>query len=127
MTTRTGSPYDVGQLILVNYPFTDQTLAKLRPAVVVSSDAMNRGGDFVALPLTSATPSPGELANHVAIHSSESYFPSTKLKRDSYVKWMKPLTLNRTVVRRKLGCLPGEVMDDILAKVRSLFEPTKVG
>jgi mRNA interferase MazF len=34
--------YSFGDIILVPFPFTDQSAAKKRPAVVVSSDIYNR-------------------------------------------------------------------------------------
>lgn len=34
--------YDFGDVVLVPFPFTDQTAVKKRPAIVVSSPAYNR-------------------------------------------------------------------------------------
>lgn len=43
-----------GTIILVPFPFTDQSTAKLRPAVVVSSNAYHRARqDLVLMPVTS--------------------------------------------------------------------------
>ena len=35
------TPYSFGDVVLVSFPFTNQSVFKQRPAVVVSSDAYN--------------------------------------------------------------------------------------
>lgn len=46
--------YEFGDLILVPFPFSDQSTAKRRPAVVVSSEAYHRERpDLVILAVTS--------------------------------------------------------------------------
>lgn len=45
---------DFGTIILVPFPFTDQSAAKRRPAVVVSSSAYHRARhDLILMPITS--------------------------------------------------------------------------
>jgi mRNA interferase MazF len=47
-------PYEFGAVILVPFPFTDQTASKRRPAVVVSNGAYNVGRpDVVVMAITS--------------------------------------------------------------------------
>ncbi|HVS83620.1 MAG TPA: type II toxin-antitoxin system PemK/MazF family toxin [Pyrinomonadaceae bacterium] len=41
--------YDFGDVVLVPFPFTDQTATKKRPAVVVSSDGYNKARPDVIL------------------------------------------------------------------------------
>src|SRR5258706_8119051 len=46
--------YNFGDVVLVPFPFTDQTAAKKRPAVVVSSDAYNKTRpDVILMAITS--------------------------------------------------------------------------
>jgi len=58
--------YEFGDVLLVPFPFTDQSTSKRRPAVVVSSDAYHRERpDLIILAVTSqARPQPafGEAA-----------------------------------------------------------------
>lgn len=46
--------YRFGDVVLVPFPFTDQTQAKKRPAVVISSEAYQRGRpDLILMAVTS--------------------------------------------------------------------------
>lgn len=48
--------YKRGDVILVPFPFSDQTAAKKRPAVIISSDAYNNiSDDIVIMAITSQT------------------------------------------------------------------------
>lgn len=48
--------YRFGDVILVPFPFTDQSTSKKRPAVVVSGDFYHRAGeDLIILAITSQT------------------------------------------------------------------------
>jgi mRNA interferase MazF len=53
-------PYEFGAVVLVPFPFTDQSASKRRPAVVVSNRAYNRARlDVVVMAVTSQLhPSP---------------------------------------------------------------------
>jgi mRNA interferase MazF len=47
-------PYEVGDIVLVPFPFTDQTASKRRPGVIVSNRAYNAARlDVVVMPVTS--------------------------------------------------------------------------
>jgi mRNA interferase MazF len=58
--------YEFGDVVLIPFPFTDQTTAKKRPAVVVSSTAYHRSRpDLILMAITSRVkpaPSFGEVA-----------------------------------------------------------------
>jgi mRNA interferase MazF len=59
-------PYHFGDVIVVPFPFTDQTTTKKRPAVVVSSEAYQRERpDLILMAITSQVrpaPTVGEVA-----------------------------------------------------------------
>lgn len=47
-------PFEFGDIVLVSFPYTDQTASKKRPAVVVSGGAYNRARpDLVLMAVTS--------------------------------------------------------------------------
>lgn len=112
-------PFRSGQIILVSYPFSDHTSAKLRPALVVSGDRFNEGEDFVALPLSSRINKDDEFG--YSIFDTDSFFRDTGLRCSSSVKWTKPMTISKVVVKRRLGEVPDAVLREIQTKTQSLF------
>lgn len=111
--------FEPGRILLVHYPFTDATAAKLRPVLVVSRMEFNNGEDVVVLPISSRI-SENERYGY-PILDDQDFFVSTKLKYPSTVKWSKPMTIHESVITRKLGILPSEVLADIIDRLRRLF------
>jgi mRNA interferase MazF len=92
--------YKVGDVVLVPFPFTDQTTSKKRPAVIVSSNAYNqKRPDVIIMAVTSQIESVG-------------YFGDIRIQ-----KWqqagllkasvIKPIltTVEKALIIRKLGTL----------------------
>jgi len=97
---------EFGDVVLVPFPFTDQSTTKRRPAVVVSSDAYHRERpDLIILAVTSQVR------------------PQASVGEVSVAKWkeagllqpsvLKPVlaTIERGLVLRKLGRLADEDRD----------------
>lgn len=110
--------YEPGTILLVSFPFTDHTTAKQRPVLVVSDARFNNGEDVVVVPLSSRI---ADDQFELPIQSTEPYFPRTKLRMSSSVKWTKPMAINTSVVVRELGKIPPDVLGKIQNLVKSLF------
>lgn len=93
-------PYEFGDVVLVPFPFTSQTVSKKRPAVVVSNRTYNDvKPDIIVMAVTSqlrATAALGET-------SVESWKAAGLLKPSA----IKPVfaTLEKNLVIRQLGSL----------------------
>lgn len=98
MTSTTSLEF--GDVVLVPFPFTDQTATKKRPAIVISSDAYNRQRpDVILLAVTSqarSTPDIGEASVHE--------WQAAGLLKPSVLKPVV-LTAQRRLVIRRLGRL----------------------
>ena len=108
-----------GQILLVEYPFTDDSGSKMRPALAVSGDEYNKGEDIIVVPISSA-PDPAD-PHAFLIPDTAPCFEETRLRQTSSVKWTKPLTIAKRVVRRRLGRLPSEPLSEIHTKIRGIF------
>jgi mRNA interferase MazF len=92
--------YSFGDVILVPFPFTDQSASKKRPAVVVSSDAYDASrSDLVLMAITS------QFGPRLAFGESS----VTEWKKAGLIKpgIVKPIltTVEKTLVLKRLGHL----------------------
>jgi len=93
-------PYELGDVVLIAFPFTDQVGQKQRPAVIVSSPAYNtRRPDLIAMAITSQLRGKHEFAEVVI----DGWQEAGLLKRSA----IKPVifTVEQQLVRRRLGKL----------------------
>lgn len=92
--------YSFGDIILVPFPFTDQSAAKRRPAVVVSSAAYHRGRrDLIIMAVTSQA-RPGSALGESKITD----WKTAGLIKPSVVKPVVT-TVDAALVIRRLGRL----------------------
>jgi mRNA interferase MazF len=92
--------YNFGDIVLVPFPFTDQTAAKRRPAIVVSSDAYHRDRRDVILMAVTSQARPGLGFGESAVES----WKDAGLLKPSVVKPILA-TVDRVLILRKLGTL----------------------
>lgn len=109
-----------GDVVLLNYPFTDDSAAKVRPALVVSADQFNQGEDIIVVPISSA-PDPGDPYAY-PILDEDAHFKDTGLRQTSCVKWTKPLTISKKLARRHLGHLVAALLSEIRMKIQTIFQ-----
>jgi len=112
--------FNRGDVVLVPFPFTDLTAQKQRPALVISANSFNRSfADIILVGITSQIPlnlSPSEYgltANEQAMAG---------LPRPSIVKAAKVVTLSQALIRKTLGQLPAQAVDQIAAKLEAVIK-----
>jgi mRNA interferase MazF len=90
--------FDFGDIVLVPFPFTDQTRTKRRPAVVVSSNAYHQQrADLILMAVTSQVRSPVAFGEMVIDH-----WQKAGLLKPGVVKPVMT-TVEKRLVLRKLG------------------------
>ena len=111
-----------GDIVLVPFPFTDLTSTKVRPAVVISSDSINRkSGDIIVAFISSVAPPQIETADFL-ITNSESDFKSTGLKTDSVFKMAKIATLSRSLMLRKIGEVSSRIRAELNERLKRALD-----
>jgi mRNA interferase MazF len=92
--------FEFGDVVLVPFPFTDQSTTKKRPAVVVSSQAYHRQRPDIILMAITSQFRPANTVGEVAVH----HWQSAGLLKPSV---LKPLlaTIERSLVLRTMGKL----------------------
>lgn len=110
--------YERGDVILVPFPFSDQSAAKKRPAAVVSSDHCNSSSqDLVIMAITSQTEKSTGVGGSL-IHEWE----KAGLLKPSAVKPALS-TIEKTLIIKKLGKLSAKdpaAMENALGKLLDL-------
>lgn len=109
--------YRRGDVILVWFPFTDLTVAKLRPAAVLAS----QGEDVFVIGIFSAVSRPLQ-ETWLLIEERDSRFPKTGLKKSSVIKAEKIALLHRSVVHSKIGSLDTAHLDSLIEKVKKALQ-----
>jgi len=104
--------YSFGDIVLVPFPFTDQTAAKKRPAIVVSSEAYHRDRRDVIVMAVTSQARPGSGIGESAVEG----WKDAGLLKPSIVKPVLA-TIDRDLIVRKLGALRD---DDCSAVQRTL-------
>jgi mRNA interferase MazF len=107
--------YERGDVVLVPFPFTDQSATKKRPAAIISSDIHNRlSADVVIMAITSRIQRTGTMECLISDwHSAGLLMPSA----------LKPAisTLEQAMILRRLGKLSADDLAAMDAVLRKLF------
>ena len=103
-----------GTIVLVRFPFSDLSGAKLRPALVLAQVGRD---DIVLCQITSRP-----YADALAIEIAASDLQRGTLDRTSYIRPGKLFTGNQTIIARDLGRLNHTKFNDTVKAVIDLFE-----
>jgi mRNA interferase MazF len=102
-----------GDIVLVRFPFTSLKASKLRPAVIISTERVHKKtNDYTLMFISSMIPtrcSPYEMLfseDHVD-------FKTSGLKKNSVFKAHKIVTIERELLKRRLGKLGPVIRGDL--------------
>jgi len=106
-----------GKIVLVPFPFTDLTAAKLRPALVIYEGEE----DVVVAFVSSKVPSKLTEAD-VLITKEQAGFGNTGLKVNSVIKIDKVATLLKDLILGELGELDKELKKEVNQRLKKILE-----
>jgi len=108
---RFGIMLQVGEIILIPFPFTDLTAQKKRPILVISEvDANN---DFIALAITS------KQKENNAVHLTNQQLVTGSLPKESWVRTDKVFTFNTSLILFSLAVAHPETVAQALQQLCS--------
>jgi mRNA interferase MazF len=96
-------PLQRGDIVSAWFPFTDLSMQKHRPALVLNENT-DRGDVILAFISTHMPSAP--TPSSVMVESSDPDFQQTGLKTDSVIRLDKIATIERNLLTRRLGRLP---------------------
>lgn len=92
--------YQQGDIVVVEFPFTDVSQTKKRPALVLSNQTINQTGDYLLIMVTSQIKYDG-----LSIPLSASDFVGGALPLASFVRVHKVFLLNESLIQRKFSAV----------------------
>ena len=98
-----------GDIIVIEFPFSDLKNVKRRPALVVK---IPKGKDMIVAQITGSS---YELSVEIAIHGSD--FKQGSLKRDSFVRIDKIASIEKSLIKYKIGSLKQDKLNYIIDKI----------
>ncbi len=110
------------EVVLVEFPFVDLVGRKLRPALIVSNDELNGVSNAViALQITSNLRSGFAEYNVLITDRDVARYSGTRPIKPSIVKPYVVFTLDKKLVRKRLGVLKEEKVAEVKEGLRRAF------
>lgn len=106
-----------GKIVLIPFPYTDLTAAKLRPALVIFEGKHDLIVAFITSKMVNIIP---EL--DVLISADNPEFSRTGLKSTSVLKLAKVSTVRKDLAEGILGEISGSLKDEANQKLKRIFE-----
>ncbi|MGB3654159.1 MAG: type II toxin-antitoxin system PemK/MazF family toxin [Rivularia sp. (in: cyanobacteria)] len=108
-----------GDIVLVQFPFTDLSQAKLRPAVIIYSNSTT---NEVTLCFISSQNINNLTSEEFAIKDSDAEFSDTGLRVSSKVRVTRIATLNKSLILRRLGKLGNDYIKILNTILKEAFQ-----
>lgn len=105
-----------GKIVLIEYPYTDLSGSKLRPALVL----YDRDLDVVLAFITSRLYMYNEETD-VLIKSDSPEFKSTGLEKDSIIKLDKIFTISKEKIKKIIGEVSDNLKNEINRKLQKIL------
>jgi mRNA interferase MazF len=108
-------------VVVLSYPFSDLSAAKVRPALVISSDSYNQNSqDAVFILITSNISRRGPF--DVVVTKTHPEFSLSGLRFDSAIRIDKITTLNKRVVVATIGRFGPKLATEVEKQLRLFLE-----
>ena len=105
--------FNRGDIVTVLFPFSSGTGAKQRPALIVQNDVNNRRMTNVIVAAITTTKHRSGQQTQLLVEFASPVGQQSGLAHDSVVTCENLATLDKSLVRRKLGTLTDEAMKQI--------------
>ena len=92
--------YQQGDIVVVNFPFTDISQTKRRPALVLSNETINKTGDYLLVMITSQFKPDGLSLPIAAVD-----YTGQSLPLPSYVRVYKVFLLNESLILHRYSAV----------------------
>lgn len=107
--------YYQGDIVLVPFPFSDQTNSKNRPAIVVSNSTVNKTSDVILAQISS------EIRNDAFSFLLTENDLTDSLMTVSEVRCHKLFITDKRIIKRRISSLKTNTSHALFTKIKSMF------
>lgn len=105
-----------GDIVIANFPFSDEAEFKIRPAIVVSNPSVNNSGDYILVGISSAT------NNFHAVPITFADIASGSFNRSSFIHCDKIQRINKRFIKASVGSITNELLHKIIQKIHDYLK-----
>ncbi|PIN99926.1 hypothetical protein COT72_03760 [archaeon CG10_big_fil_rev_8_21_14_0_10_43_11] len=107
-------PVKQGDLLLVPFPFSDQSGRKVRPVIVVSNNSFNKTQDVIVVGVTSNLDGGDIIINPVDVEQGNLY-------DECCVKVSNILKLDKRLVIKRIGRIKAGLLREIITRIHKIL------
>ncbi len=109
--------YKKGDIVIINFPFSDLSNTKKRPALIISNDKINKTGDYLMVQVTSKI-----RKDQLTLPIRKTDFLNDKdLPLESCVRLHKIFLLNASLIISKNTAVKPPFLESIIHKITELL------
>lgn len=105
-----------GQIVWILFPFNDASSAKMRPALIISNQRVNKTGDYILLQITTRL-----RGGPLSLSIEEKDYTEQPLLKRSELRLHKVFILNETLIENTITSVSDDFMKTVVEKLTKLF------
>ncbi len=109
--------YSRGEIVWVKFPFSDIATTKLRPALVISNNLVNRTGEYLLMQITSRLRS-----DNLSFVITDNAFTGSPLLKQSELRLHKIFILNESLIAGAITHISAGFMKIVIGELLKLIE-----
>ncbi len=107
--------YSQGDIIAIDFPFTDGEGRKVRPALIISNNLISSTGDVIVVAITSRNSLPDFLLE------IDNALLSQPLPKQSFIRFHRLHTLHTSLIQHKVSVASPKLLDMVRDKIMSVI------
>ena len=109
--------YRKGDIVWVDFPFTDGSQSKPRPAMIISNSKVNRTGDYLLIMITSKIKK-----DNLSVEMKNSDYHNKPLEIRSFIRLHKIFIINETLILGKKTSVKKDFYSKILQGIFKIMK-----
>ncbi len=109
--------YRQGDIVWVDFPFTDSSQSKPRPALIISNTTVNHTGDYILVQITSKIKRDG-----LSIEITGPDYKESPLELKSHIRFYKIFILNESLILGKKTSVTDSFREKIVAQILTILK-----